>query len=107
MSKLVRDNIPEIIRKSGSKAKYHIVDNPIQRKELLLEKLNEEVQEVNEAKTREELQEELADVYEVMCAICSVHNISVIDMEMTAAKKRIRNGGFEKFVVLDEVEKNS
>lgn len=64
-NKLVRDKIPEIIEQSGKKAVTHIL-----REEKYLAaletKLNEEVAEYQEDKNLEEL----ADVLEVLQAIC-------------------------------------
>ena len=103
LAKLVRDNIPEIIAKSGMKPFWHIAPQEDFYK-LLIAKLHEEVDELEKAQTPDEMMEECADVFEVLCAICFCKFGSELNMEMAAARKRQKNGAFEKRIVLDKVE---
>ena len=93
-NKLIRDLIPEIIRKAGrecevktmSQSEYH---------QALLDKLLEEAKEAAQANSNN-LVEELADVYEVIDAIMT--NLE-IDKDLVLAKqeqKRKEKGGFTK-----------
>ena len=63
--KLVRDKIPEMIREQGETPVFRILEQEEYLKELD-RKLDEEIREYQEDKSLEEL----ADVFEVMLAIC-------------------------------------
>ena len=71
---------------------------------LLLDKLEEETKEVQEARDRYELIQELADVYEVISCIAETVNCNIKDVEDVARVKRNTRGSFKKGVVLDKVE---
>ena len=105
MAKLVRDEIPHIIVCSGKRPITHrgACTNTGLRV-LLLDKLGEETKEVQEAKDRYELMQELADVYEVISCIAETVNCSIKDVEDVARVKRNTRGSFKKGIVLDEVE---
>lgn len=64
MNKLVRDNIPDIIKQTGDKPDFVILDSPDYYNELK-KKLTEEVSEFNDS---DEIME-LCDVVEVISAI--------------------------------------
>lgn len=104
-NKLVRDNIPEKIEKHGEKS----VVRALTEKEFDVElkrKLLEEAREVQDSYSREEISEELADVFEVIDAICKLHSISKVQIEHIQAEKRKERGGFEGRVYLEYTEKN-
>ncbi len=91
MGKLVRDKIPEIIEADGK--------NPITRilgqEEYLSEldkKLNEEVAEYQSDKSLEEM----ADVLEVLYAICEGRGYSINELMQIKQKKQEERGGYEK-----------
>ena len=89
--KLVRDRIPEIIIADGKKPITRILDNDEYLRELD-KKLNEEIAEYQADKSLEEM----ADVLEVLFAICEARGHSVEElMEVRNAKKEKR-GGFEQ-----------
>ena len=98
-NKLVRDNIPEIIRKSGDEAKTRVL-RVGEYKKALLDKLAEEVAEVGKAKDKTELINELADVQEVMTAIYDAYGIKCDDVTTSALEKRNKMGGFKKKIFL-------
>jgi predicted house-cleaning noncanonical NTP pyrophosphatase (MazG superfamily) len=97
MRKLVRDNIPTIIVKEGKCPDFEHVSNiaPFVR-----EKLQEELNEVLSATTRDELVSEMGDLWEVMLKHAVVNNISWAEVTRAARKKRERVGGFNNNVVL-------
>ena len=97
-TKLVRDNIPEIIKRDGKTAKVHIADD-VEYDKRLKEKLLEEANEFAESGNPEEL----ADVLEVVYAIAINKNIHKVQLESIAQKKRNEKGSFEKRIVLDEI----
>ncbi|WP_059103120.1 nucleoside triphosphate pyrophosphohydrolase [Shouchella shacheensis] len=101
-NKLVRDQIPELIEKAGK--------TPVTRtlalgeyKQELRAKLLEEVQEYIEAETNTEAVEELADVLEVMRALASVHEASIVDVERVRKEKANKRGGFREGIFLEKV----
>lgn len=89
--KLVRDKIPQIIRKAGKDPIIRILDH----EEYLVEldkKLWEEVEEYQTDKTLAEM----ADVLEVLFAICEARGHSVEELMEVRAAKREKRGGFEE-----------
>lgn len=97
-NKLVRDRIPEIIEKSGKKAIIEILDD-INYKQLLDDKLGEELQEYLNGDSVEEL----ADLVEVINAILLYKDVSIQDFEALRLKKAAERGAFEKRLLLKEV----
>lgn len=98
-NKLVRDLIPEIIKEDGKKA---IIELLTDEKFLfkLDEKLDEELTEYRKSKDIEEL----ADILEVIYAIASAHGYSKEEVEQIRLKKSNERGGFEKRILLVEVQ---
>ncbi len=119
-NKLVRDKIPDIIMSKGEKAITHIANN-----EEFSKKLNDKLlEEVNEY-LKNPSTEELADILEVIRAICDNKNITIDDVknpaisvfeharektfsrhiEAVRKKKLLERGGFSKRLILDETVK--
>ena len=93
--KLVRDNIPQIIKNSGNKCEVEIVSDEIAL-DYLYKKLQEEVDELLEDKNLEEI----ADVVEVLFAIGRKYGYSEEDILNKRCEKRDKSGGFENNIVL-------
>lgn len=93
MGKLVRDKIPEIIKSDG---KVPIVRELSQDKYLseLDRKLNEEVSEYQADKSIEEM----ADVLEVLYAVCKARGYSIQELEKIRKEKVQKRGAFENKV---------
>lgn len=96
--KLVRDLIPEIIKKDGKECSVRIAPKE-EKLSLLEEKLKEEVNEYLEDKNIEEL----ADVMEVLFGLCEALGYCEEDLVKAREKKRDERGGFKDGVVLGEV----
>lgn len=97
--KLVRDRIPEIMEAQGKKPIVQVMDDQAYR--IALEKkLEEEVAEYQESKEIEEL----ADVLEVLYALCEAQGHSVDALMRAYEKKHMERGGFSKklFLIRDE-----
>ena len=94
-NKLVRDLIPEVIKKSGKECEIEIA-NMEQRTGLLEAKLMEEVNEYLEDKNLEEL----ADVMEVLFGIA--HNLGYTEEDLLNKRKEKleERGGFKKGIIL-------
>lgn len=91
--KLVRDRIPEIVRASGRSPLVRQLDGD-ERLPALLEKLQEEVDELRAAATATDRVEEMADVFEVLGAIASELGLEWPAVEAVATAKREERGGF-------------
>lgn len=101
--KLVRDEIPNLMVKSGLKVTYHAVDGD-ELKKRLKDKLIEEVNEFIEATDPKDIMEELADITEVLLAIKAEYRIFPGDLEAVRSKKYVEKGGFYNGYVLDSAE---
>lgn len=98
-NKLVRDNIPKIMKAQGSNPEVRILDDAEYKKFLRL-KLVEEAGETNAAKTREEMVKELGDVWEVAEAIMQNEGITPEEVRVLKQKRREERGGFLKRIFL-------
>lgn len=100
--KLVRDNIPNIIKNNG--------EEPVVKKlsddeywQALLAKDQEELEEVKSAKSKEEICEELADKLAVLIAMAEYHGLTFFEVEQVEIEKRLSKGGFTRRLYLDKV----
>ncbi len=89
MGKLVRDKIPQIIIADGRTPIVRTLSDEEYLSELD-RKLNEEVAEYQADKSLEEM----ADVLEVLFAICEARGHSVDELMEVRDKKREKRGGF-------------
>lgn len=97
MIKLVRDIIPDIIRKSGKIPNIHVAGDKEFRKKLN-EKLREEVEEYLESENKEEL----ADIQEVLLAIYKLNKYSKTEIEQIRKNKAKERGRFKKKILLEQ-----
>ena len=97
--KLVRDRIPEIIEADG---KFCVCETLTDEDyiHLLEQKLNEELAEYQESKSLEEL----ADLLEVVQAVVKARGWTLEELEKVRADKATKRGGFEKKILLKEVQ---
>ncbi len=97
-NKLVRDNIPEIIKSSGKECDVEILSDE-KYLQMLDAKLDEELEEYH----KEQNLEELADLLEVLYATANARGYSVAELEDCRLKKKQGRGGFEQKILLKEV----
>ena len=97
-NKLVRDFIPEIIKLSGAERKTEILSDE-QYLKMIDAKLDEELAEYHKDKNLEEL----ADILEVVYAAAVARGYTVEELEALRAEKAKKRGGFEKKILLIEV----
>lgn len=99
-NKLIRDNIPEIIEKSGKECDVKVLDDE-EYIHKLKEKIIEEAHEVYEA-DKKDIVGELADVLEIIETIEKYYNIEHGAVEKKKQDKAIKNGRFDKKLLLVE-----
>lgn len=102
-SKLVRDKIPSLIEEDGRIAHYNILNGKEYKAELK-RKLIEEVGEFIKAKTKEEMEEEMVDLAEVVDAIIKANQLDPEKMMDRQFEKFDKKGGFELGLYLYKVE---
>ncbi len=95
--KLVRDRIPEIIREDGKTAIVRVASQ-----EEYLAKIKEKLLEETNEFLKSDDPEELADILEVIYAICEHKEISRERIEEMRSLKAEKRGGFSKRLILDE-----
>lgn len=100
-NKLVRDNIPDIIRANGHRCTTATLSDE-SFVELLDMKLYEEVAEYQTDKS----QEELADILEIMMTIAETRGYNWEDILTIQQEKRKIRGGFAKKIVLLSTEED-
>lgn len=102
--KLVRDNIPEKIIRSGAKISQKTLSNT-QYIAALKNKLLEETLELSETKKPSETINELADVQEVIDNLLSALKLSALSLKKIQKEKNSKNGSFQdkKFINYIEV----
>lgn len=100
-NKLVRDNIPDIIKSRGGEPITRILDDTEYRSELE-KKLLEEANEVINASGDDRI-EELADLLEVMYALMDLENKSLEDVQVVRENKALKRGAFTKRLYLENV----
>ena len=100
-NKLVRDNIPDIIKVNGEIPVIRVLDDTSYKSELE-KKLYEEYKEVIESKGIDRI-EELADMLEVIKALASLENKTLDDVIKTADEKSQKRGAFDKKIFLEKV----
>lgn len=98
-NKLVRDNIPDIIRKNGEIPHTSILDND----KYLQELKTKLIEETNEFIESEELME-LADILEVVEYLAKAKGSNLDEVLELKKQKEIKNGAFEKKIFLEFVE---
>lgn len=93
-AKLVRDNIPEIIIKSGAKISQRTLSNS-QYIVALKSKLLEEALELKKAKKPSEIISELADAQEVIDNLLTALKLSTNGLKKIQNEKNKKNGSFQ------------
>ncbi len=92
MGKLIRDGIPEIMRRDGKTPDIEQIAGE-RLKIALKDKL---VEEALELQASTDIREELADVLEVMDAIVDAYGLDEVELQSIRWKKREERGGFDK-----------
>lgn len=94
-AKLVRDLVPELLRRRGIEPAIYIADDS-EYDRRLLDKVVEELEEFRASKAPEEL----ADLLEVILALAERAGLSAGGLEAIRAKKATERGTFSKRIVM-------
>ncbi|WP_044640690.1 nucleoside triphosphate pyrophosphohydrolase [Risungbinella massiliensis] len=97
-NKLIRDKIPEIVKRANKEPIMSIASEE-EMKELLFRKLLEELGEFKETPN----EEELADLLEVMDGIAHAFKLDMEKVKTIKTNKKEERGGFEQRIVLEKV----
>lgn len=98
-NKLVRDNIPQLIKESGRDCTSRIL-NEKEYYDALLDKIVEEVEEYRISGN----EEELADVYEVLDCLVQLKEYEPMHIDYLQLIRREARGSFKDKVLLIDVE---
>jgi predicted house-cleaning noncanonical NTP pyrophosphatase (MazG superfamily) len=101
--KLVRDNTLQRFKDADVTAQHKIISN----KDLIDAlncKLIEEAYEVQDAKNRQEIVEELADLFEVIDGLCKGHGILLEDIIAEKKTKIAERGRFDQGIYIDTIQ---
>lgn len=102
--KLWRDKIITILEEQhGSKINWRYLDDLEFDQEIRI-KLREESEEVIAAKSRNELIEEIADLYEVIDTLSELHQISEEEIIAMQNQKKEERGDFKKRTFVETAE---
>ena len=102
-----RFKIQKLIRDKRAKQQTWIGLRPLEGEELLealKQKLVEEAVEVEAAPTREELIEELADVYDVLEALKKHLKVTAEEFQLAKQQKHEPSGGFDNKMYAEALE---
>lgn len=106
--KMVRTRIPKIIKQKGNIPDWKKITNADFKEKIFKEKLQEELGEVLEAKSQDELIEELADLTQVIMDYARLHGFDNEDLETVRKAKVIKCGNFDHWdpIYLKSVQNN-
>jgi len=101
-NKLVRDNIPEIIKEDGKQCEVSVLEHGEYIKEIK-RKIVEEAKELNEAKNKDEMIDELADLFELLDYLVIEDKIYLLKIKKRRIQKNMEKGGFDHRLYLHSV----
>ncbi|MET4559923.1 putative house-cleaning noncanonical NTP pyrophosphatase (MazG superfamily) [Lysinibacillus parviboronicapiens] len=101
--KLVRDLIPQMIEATGKTCVTSILEPNAHLREIKT-KMQEEALELQEATSKIEAVEELADILELVHTALAIYGVTYEQLEQVRVLKREQRGGFLQGIYLIEVE---
>lgn len=102
--KLVRDKIPEIIKKETGKAPIYSVAPSLEVSDWLIKKIIEEAKEAKDAIKSGDPRQialELADLQTALDALILNQKQSANDIQKLKSKRKKERGGFTKRIIMD------
>ncbi len=102
LPKLVRDNIPEIIREQDKQEPiFHIAKDDDEFGLYLKKKIVEEAAELTSIEDKDVLVYSIVDVLEVIDALKKLYNISNDEIQKAKIYKQEKNGAYTKRFILE------
>ncbi len=99
--KLVRDNIPSIVKnKTGKDIEQRILETDEEYLKYLFKKVIEESIELEHSVVKGNTEEELADICELLNEIIKLKGYTWEEVKLVQNEKREKNGGFEKRILM-------
>ena len=102
LNKLVRDKVPSLVTKDGGSYSLKLL-SPLEHQHEITKKMYEELNEYNEAASKDEAIEELVDIVELIYAAVKLHGLSIEEFEAIRLEKKKKKGGFEKGIYLNSI----
>ncbi len=99
-NKLVRDNVPAAIQKTGAIPHYSLAEND----ETFFFKLKEKLQEEFTEFVKSESMESMAEIFELLEAICKVKGFDFGELQAIRENKNIGEGTYSGRIILEEIE---
>jgi len=103
-NKLIRDRIPEIIKKAGEAPQVRVLDEEEYISEIK-KKILEEAKELVEAKNKKEVINEIIDIQELIDSLIAEIGLSKLEVWELQRRKNKKRGGFKKRLFLIKTEK--
>lgn len=101
--KLVRDQVPRLVREAGHQVQFREAA-PDERARYLKRKVADEAAELLAADPGQE-REEVADLLEALESLLRVRGYDRDDLKLVKEAKRKRRGGFERFLIVESATK--
>lgn len=101
--KLVRDQVPRLVREAGHQVQFREAA-PAERPAYLKRKVADEAAELLAADPGQE-REEVADLLEALETLLRVRGYDRDDLKLVKEAKRKRRGGFERFLIVESATK--
>jgi predicted house-cleaning noncanonical NTP pyrophosphatase (MazG superfamily) len=95
-NKLIRDKIPDKIKKKGEACEVREISNDEEYEQELLKKISEEASSLSRVRSREEFLDEYTDLIVVLNTIISLQKFSESDVKKALENNLEKKGGFEK-----------
>lgn len=102
-NKLVRDKLQDEYKRMGQKAVYRTLSKS-ELSAALANKMIEEIREIPEDGTKDDIASELADVRQAMDDLMHLHGITETDIQTLKQKKFDKKGGFAEGAFVESLE---
>lgn len=94
-NKLVRDNVPDVIRGKRINCEYYQITDPQEFQQELFKKIKEEAASLSSARTREEFLNEYADLMMVLNTIMQLLEITPEEITSIKSENHLKKGAYK------------